>query len=238
MEELLEGLFKWTHEVVLEDSFGEQVLKSDGTPWKVYQRVVGDAEIDMARQTALRHSATLRKRLRNSSDLDRMTIIPDYSILTVEQVIALIVLNELSDIRAEASRDLLFSYPEQPTGSDSLEEQEKYQELVDTYFERREAKLQEEVNKLIVIRREHLEQYNEERLRKVHEESAIQSACREEMISIFNEVVTYFGTYSDAEFTTKAFGSYNTFKNASSVLKSQLIQKYTELEVSGQQLKK
>ena len=237
-EHLLEGLFRWSHSFTIKDSLEEDFLNTEGEPVTVYQRIVGDAEVDLARQTALRSSALKRRQLIDPDSLDRLTLIPDYSLLAKDDLIGLILLNELAELRTQASRELTFSFPELPPSNSSLEEQEEYQTAVDTFFDRREKALQEKITELVDVRRRELGKLRKNRLHKIHEDSTINVICREEMLATFNEMIAYLGTYSDSDFTKKSFSTYYSFKNSASNLKRQLIEKYAELEISGNDLKK
>ena len=204
-EHILEGLFRWSHSFVVKDAFGEEVMNVEtGEPFVLYQRVIGDAELDMARSTALRASALKRRQLSDPTSLDRLTLIPDYSKIDKDGLIALITIYELPDIRSEASRTLAFPFPEPPKSTATLEEQEEYQEAVDTYFERREEKLQNEVSEQISIRKKALGQRNKAYLRRLYEETAIDAACRDVFLSNINEMMAYLGTYGDPDFKGNA----------------------------------
>lgn len=236
--EVLDNLLKWEHTFTIKDSMGNDYKDSEGNPIVVYQRIVGDAEVDLARQTALRASAMKRRMLTDPSSLDRMTLIPDYELLDTDSLKGLIVLSELMDLREKATRELVFPFPEPPKSSANLEEQEKYQEAIDKYFEEREDRLQKETDQLAKLRRKELNSYSRAELERNHEQVTINNVCREEMLSTFNEMVAYQGTYIDPKYTTRAFSSYNAFKAAASYLKRQVVEQYAKLEVSGQTLKK
>lgn len=205
---------------------------------KIYQRIIGDAEIAAAKEAALRSSALKRTQLRSPTNLDRLLLIPEFDKLSTDDLVSLIILNELADIRAQASRELRFPYPEEPKGDASLEKQEKYQEEVDTYFERREEVLKDKIEELVRLRDTELKSMGRPALENLYEEVAINSACREEMLVIFNSMIAYLATFDDAEFTSRSFSSFSTFQNANTDIKRQLIEAYLQLEISGEKLKK
>lgn len=240
---ILEGLFKWSHEVVLKDSMGEPITYKDEStgelkPITVFQRVIGDAEVDLARQTALRASALKRKNLNNPANLDRMALIPEFAKLDKDSLIGVTVLNEITDFRAQASRELRFPFPEELSGGASLKEQEQYQEAVDTYFTRREEAVVEKTRQLVETRTQELTKFSKKKLQQIYEEVSINGVCRDAMLITFNEFVTYLATYDTEEFTNKAFSSFAAFRNANTSVKSQLMEAYLQLELSGDQLKK
>ena len=234
---ILEGLLKWSHKFTPNDSSGEPITHN-GKPIVLYQRVIGDADLDTARQTAWRAAALKRRQLKDETSLDRVMIVPDYTLLDKETLIALITLNELPELRQQASRDLIFGFPEALDESSTLEEQEEYQEATDTFFDRRQEKLAEKVNQLIEVRKKELKQMTKNKLKVLHEATAIDYACREVFLLTFNEMVTYLGTYSDAKFKKRAFPTFYSFRNVVTDIKQQLVEKYAELEISGGKLKK
>lgn len=236
--EPLDGLFKWTHKVELENSFGEPITDANSNPVVVYQRIVGDAELDLARQTALRASAILRKRLRSRDSISRLIHVPDYSQMAKENIVALIILNEMSDMRSKASRELQYPFPQSPGQDASLEDQEKYQEAVDNYFDERNEKIREETNRMATERKKVLDKYSKDRLQEIYEESAIDLQCKNEVNKVMQEMMTYLGTYRSDKFKHRAFSSFNAFRNAATHIKAQLIKAYNELEMSGEKLKK
>lgn len=125
---ILEGLFKWTHEVAIVDSMGEPVTVQDPStgeqqPVKVYQRIIGDAQVGMARETALRASALKRIELRDPMNLSRLLLIPEFDKLDIENLIALTLLSEVGDLRDTARRELRFPFPEEPKADATLEAQ-------------------------------------------------------------------------------------------------------------------
>jgi len=236
--ETLEGLFKWHHELNLVDSLGDNVKKQDGTDWVVYQRVIGDSEINLARETALRASAIQRRKLQEPSNLDRMLIIPDYHNMDKGNIIALIILHELPDLRAAAQKEVLLPFPDASDSSATLKQQEETQTAIDTYFEKRDRLILEKINELVQARQEELQKNPKKRLQVIHADAAMNGSCREIFLVTLNEMLTYLGTWLDSEFKHRAFQSYNSFRNASTHLKQQLIEGYAVLELGGNKLKK
>jgi hypothetical protein len=235
--ETLEGLFKWSHDWEMLDLNGEP-LKVDGKEVKIYQRVIGDADLQLARETSLRASALQRKKLQEGTGLDRASLVPNYKYMDKGEISALIVLVELSDIRRQADKDLIFPYPEPPSSNATLEEQENYQESIDIFFDERDKELKKRVTKLVELRKEELRKLPKDRLREIHETAAVESACRDTFLTILNEYMAYRGTFLDAAFTQRAYPSFNAFRNASPYAKRQIITNYADLELKGDQLKK
>lgn len=240
---ILEGLFKWTHDFLMVDSMGEPITvehpdTKEQVQVRVYQRIVGDAEVARARETALRASALKRTELRDPTSLDRLLLIPEFNRLEKDDLVALALLAEISDLRDQARRDLRFPYPEEPKADATLEEQEEHTHSIDTYFERRDEAIKEKTQELIELRKKELDSFNRQRLEGIYEETIINNAVKEEMLVTFNEMITYLATYDDPEFKQHSFTSFSAFRNASTQVKRQLIEGYLQLEISGDDLKK
>ena len=234
----LEGLFKWSHDWLMLGLNGQPLETEEGKEVRVYQRVIGDADLQLARETALRAAALQRKKLEEDSSLDRASLVPNYTYMDKGEITALIILTELHEIRRKADRELVFPYPEPPSSSATLEEQEQYQEAIDTYFERREKELKELIQDKVEMRKKELRKLSKDQLRVVHETAAIESSCRDVFLSILNEFMAYRGTFLDPEFIKRAYPSFNAFRNASPIAKRQIIANYANLELKGDQLKK
>ena len=66
----------------------------------------------------------------------------------------------------------------------------------------------------------------------------ILSLCQQRMIAKFREMCTYFGCYTDKKYTNKLFSSFDSFDNVLPEIKEQLVENYTLLEMSSDDLKK
>ncbi len=242
-EHILEGLFKWTHDFLMVDSMGEPVTAEDPTtgeqvPIRVYQRIVGDAEVARSREAALRASALKRTELRDPTNLDRLLLIPEFDRLEKDDLVSLALLSEIGDMRDEARRDLRFPYPAELKSDATLEQQEEHQRLEDTFFDRRNEAIKEDTQKLIEQRQVELTSFNRNRIEQIYEDVVINNAAKEAMMTTFNEMMTYLATYNDPKLKKRSFTSYSTFKNANTEVKRQLIEGYLRLEVGGDNLKK
>jgi hypothetical protein len=234
---ILDTLFRWQGEVEIKDNKGEAVLINK-EPLKVYQRVIGDAELVRARKQALRASGSLRKELRDKKSDSHIALVPDYEALDDETLCRMILLSESLDIRTQAIT--LADKPKQPKEPNSdatLEQQEKYEAALETHTKAIETAVQDKSKELADKRLEELKEIPRDKLTKIFITTVVDSLCRSEMLRVFNSWCTYLGTYTGKRMKTLAFSNYTAFDNASPELKSQLLDSYIGLELGGADLK-
>ena len=234
----LETLFKWTRELEILNTDGTPVLYK-GNPFKLYQRVVGDADLNIARKEALRASRTLRKNLRKKGSDEAMTYLPDHNIDQDRDVlINMIIIAETLDLRRMADNKAVKpKEPKQPKSDASLEEQEEYEAAKEQWPKDVVAAINKEMDNIIDLRKEELGKKTNEELVKQLISNTIDSVCRTEMLRVFNSWCAYLGTYKNKAMTTRAFSSFEKFDNAAPDLKDQIISGYIELDMFGNDLK-
>jgi hypothetical protein len=228
----LSKLFYYGDKFVIKDRKGKAALT-------VYIRLVGDAELNRARVFALRSSADLRVRLKdNTSDINHALIPSSYDELDKDQLVDLIVAYSMQDITREVLRDTTVPIPKEPRSDASLEEQEKYQKLVDEFPENRNKILNDSIATRIKEYRVELVKKSKVELEKEYESSIIKNLCEQEMLTKFREMCAFFGTFKDKEYTKQLFSSFESFDNILPDIKDQIIKSYSSLEMTNEQLKK
>jgi hypothetical protein len=58
------------------------------------------------------------------------------------------------------------------------------------------------------------------------------------MLNKFKEMSVYLGTYKDSEFKERLFKDFEEFENLPNEIKTQFLDNYSVLEISGEDLKK
>jgi hypothetical protein len=212
------------------DRTGETILTA-------YIRLVGDAELNRARIFALRSSADMRSSLKDKdSDLHKAFIpTDDYS---ASELVDLIVAYSSQNIAKEAIKECKIALPKEPSSEADLEEHENYQKLVDDYPTKRLESIQKSVEKKLTELRENLSKKAKKELYEQYEQTLISIICEQEMISKFKEMCTFFGTFRDKNYTKPLFHSFTEFSNALTDIKQQLMDDYTTLDISNDELKK
>lgn len=225
----IDRLFNWSKEFEL--TIGDKTVP-------VFMRLVGDADINRARVQALRKSAELRKKLRDSDSDERYAFIKDINEFDIENLISLIIVFSMRDLSERASSKLKIRVPKQPRSEAKTEKHEKYQQEIDSYPERRQTELKSLLEKEVELMKKSLEKESKEELYKRYVNTIIDELCEQELLSSFRSWCCYLGTYKNEELTEKLFSSYEEFSNLHSDLKAQFLTEYSTLELYGDDLKK
>ena len=224
-------LFHWGDVLEINNLMGETVIR-------IYMRVIGDADVNRARVQALRFSNELRKNLNDKAWEDREAYIPDVSAFSKEDLIQLIVTYSSRDIISRASADIVIPHPKEPSGDANLEEQELYQKKTDEYPKIFEEKLRIDVDKRIASFKEVLEEKTTEELIQMHESEMIKEMCNVRFLDRYQELCAFYGTYKDSEYKKRLFDDFQKFLDSPKLLKGQVVNNYSVLELNAEALKK
>jgi len=228
----IKPLFSWTKKLEFE------LIRDDGESTPVFMRVLGDADIGKARVSALRRSAELRRKLKDQNSDERLAYVKDIDDLEKESIVSVIVVFSVRELSDKATKKLKIRIPKAPKSDAKTSVQEKYQEEVDSYPERRQKELRELLDKEIEVLKASLDNESKEILYKKYVSTLIDELCEQELLKAFKEWCCYLGSYRDAELTEKLFSSFNEFANLESSLKDQFIREYSTIELYGDDLKK
>jgi hypothetical protein len=222
-------LFTWSKEF--------EVL-SNGKNTKVYMRLLGDADMNRARVSALRSSAALRKKLKDAESDERIAYIKDIDDIDINSMIAVIIVFAMRDLTDVAITKLKIKLPKQPKSDAKTSVHEKYQEEVDSYPTRRQEELRDLINKEVEAMKETLLKEDKEVLYKKYIDSMIEEMCEQELLKEFKSQCCYYGTYSTPDLSTRLFATFEEFNNLQSDLKQQFLTEYSMMELQGDDLKK
>lgn len=203
----------------------------------IYQRLVGDIDLQSARRAGLRFSGDYRKKLRNKDSDEYNILINELDEYTREQRIMSLLFDKLIHIRTKAEREFYFPEPEELDQDATTEEMEEFQRKFDSWEADRNTSLNEQVIKEIEKEKAELDKLSDEELRNELIEAKINSECETTLNKRFQEMSTYLGTYVDENYTQLLFKNFNEFQNSNDALKNQLIKGYTDLEMSTLNLK-
>jgi hypothetical protein len=224
-------LFSWHKEFEIKDEEGN-VLD------KVYVRILGDSDMNKTRVQALRRSAELRKKLRDSNSDERVAFILNIEEMETEQLLNLIAVLSMRDISQEAMKKVKPKLPKAPKGSSSLEKQEKYQEDIDSYPKFREKEIKKAIEKEVYKLRDALSRESKEFLYSKYVSLITNELCEQELNLAFKELCSYYGTFKDNDLKERYFSSFEEFSNLPSSIKGQFMAAYQSLELFGDELKK
>ena len=227
----LSDLFRWRKKIYLKD--GKRTV---GTAWI---RLVGDADYQQARNISLKRSKQLRNRLRDETTDDYVAAFTDIDSMSKDELILGVIFSEISDYRDEAlvtTQDE--SLPELDGDNPSLEEQEEHQTKLEEIRRKRVEVLAAQIDKKSEERKEALNSITDiEELKRLYRDAVVNIKCIELFTTTFRNFCAYKGTFKDDRYKELAFDSFDEFEESASQLKSQLLAAYTNLEITGEDLK-
>jgi hypothetical protein len=229
-QDLLTKLFSWSAELTIKDQNDQEVMK-------VYQRVVGDYDLQTARKAALRYTNQLRRKVSDEKSDDYQVYVAPVLVLSREEQETLALYDSILEVQKEAEKLTKIPEPKEPEGDAPTVEYEKYVELDDTYEERYMKLLNENTQKLLDKKKEELKGLSEQELKDIVIQTRIESLCESELKSKFFEHCVYLGTYEDKAFKTRLYYNFDDFGNIPEFLKMQLMKGYADLEMTAISLK-
>lgn len=227
----IEDLFKWKGELEVKDNKGEAVET-------LYQRVIGDADVDKARTKALKESRLLRRKLNNPESDEALAHLPFKGEHDKEELISLTSMARYQDFRSRAALNTDERRVKPPGDDATLEEQEQYIEDLEKARQDYEDSISDKVRK-------YSEEYKKE-LRKLDLDDIFDSyikyyidlLCQRRMIEVFNTYSAFYGTYKDKEYKERRFNTYDDFLNISTQVKDDIIENYRRLTLGLDEIKK
>lgn len=228
-------LFRWSKEIEIKDIKG--AVRS-----KIYLRLVGDYDYNEAQKRALAESRKLRKLFRDNTSVEYDSLFADIDTLEKENLINSIILYEFNEIRDKVldeaePQKTLEDFSDDLEDDATQEDRENVQVKYDDYIKSRVEKLQGKFDEESELKREVLELLSDDVLKKRYIDSSINYRCGQFFSEKFRDYCVYLGTYLDDKFKTRVFKDFSEFLNCSTLLKNQLLEAYTSLTVSGEDLK-
>lgn len=227
----IKKLFVWKKSYDILDSMGKEKLT-------VWFRVVGDADLNKARASALRKSAQVRKEFKDENSPTYLTYFPDFSDFTKEDLIKLVMAASTTPITRLALQEVVTPYPIEPSSESDLEAQENFQKEVDEWGNKRSTDLQTFITDEFTKLEENLKLQSEEYLIKEYKRLIVAEVCENEMIKEFRELCVFYSCYKDEELTERLFDTFEDFSNLPEFYKKQFVELYREMEISTDDLKK
>jgi len=226
-------LFKWIKEFTLLGTNGEPILDENDKEITVYIRVIGDNDLDEAKKYALRESRKLRNKYRENPE----EVLPDMNSLSLSELASLVVLNEASFLYKQAERDTVIPFPTVPT-SMHVEDEERYLEKLDTYFEDLIVAIDEKAQKLFNDKKAYYEAMPMDKLMIRANNTYIDKIVELEIVKFYNDAILYYAIYEDKDCTVKVFKDIDDVSNSAKFLKEMLYTEYSKLVLSDLELKK
>jgi hypothetical protein len=225
----ISALFRWGKKFILKWIQDKEI--------EVYIRLVGDAELNQSRVYGLRKSGELRRKLFDYNSEEHLAYLPDYQVVTKDNLVGSIILYTKEDFGSEALDKVTIKPPKELGSDATLEEQEKFQKEVDEYPEKRNKALLEYITQKVKDKEVELSKLNKKELYDQYVSSAINEICKTEFLKGFRSKCVCFGTYKDEEYKKRFFETFEEFDNLPPEIKTQLIDDYVSLEISMESLK-
>ena len=225
-------LFRYKTEVEVKDEL-------TGDSGKFYLRIIGDADLNIARVFGLRKAAQLRKELQDPESEIREAYITELSdVLSKELLVESILLLKTGVMQREIVTLTDVPEPKAPKSDAPQEEHEKFQLEVDDYENKYRKEYGKHARKVEKRERKSLDGITKDVLHILYEDLVIDKLCTDEMTSRYYEMCVFTGTYADSRYKKQAFSDFEQFDNASSHLKDRLMEQYRYLELGMSELKK
>ena len=205
---------------------------------EVWMKVLGDADVNRARIYALRKSAEMRKKMMDLDSDERVALVPALDTSTKKKVVELLLTLRIREISEAATKDIEIVYPKDLVTTASLEEQEKYQAVVDgfpTYVEKLTKKA---VDKEVIKERKRLNKMSMEELEELYTSTLIEHVCETEMYQAFQDKTVYFACFKDKTYIISLFASFEDYLNLPTEVKNTLSDFYGTLSIDVDTLKK
>jgi hypothetical protein len=223
-------LFNWGSEFMIIDSQGKEVQK-------IYIRIIGDADLNKARVSALRKSSEMRKKLRDPNSDERVAFIPEKESFTKDRLVENILATKVKSVAVDVVKDMDLGFPKELEEDATLEEQEEHQREIDSWETNRNERINSIVKEKIDIERTKIEAIPFDDLYSSYEDELVNLVCENEMYKSFIDWCTYFSCYTDKKFVHRTFKSFEEFSNIPTFIKEQLLKFYGELDINIDNLK-
>lgn len=223
--ELINKLFAWTKTTDLKNQAGETVIQ-------IYQRLVGDSDVQKARLFALRNSRELRLKFRDTTSDEYVALVTPVDDLDHDAILTLLLVDSVDGVKQEIDKTFYFPEPTEPDEYASNAEHEDYAHRWTAWEDERNLAY----NKLLVEKMDalkvKLEELDDEELHRRAKVMRIEALCDQELKSKFVEMCVVLGTYADANYQKHLFATYHDFAIQPDTLRSQVLAGYAELEMS------
>lgn len=224
-------LFTWGKEGVIFDVDNNEIMK-------FYIRLIGDADINQARVHALRKSAEIRKKLRETQSDEYLAYIPDFEVVSKEQLIGALLMLKAKEIGENVAKEVKVPFPSEPDSDATLEAQEAYQKELDDYPNKVNKEIEEKVRAQLEKEDLKIKGLDKEILFEEYKAYMVNDICEKTMYEDFKNSCVYYGTYKDSSCEERLFTSSVEVGSFPSEIKKQFVDAYSELEINTDFLKK
>lgn len=234
----LSNLFKYKKKIEIKDPKTDKVVNV------AWVRVLGDDDLKKAYQWARIASSEKRANLRDTNSVEHKDEIAQLDGVPKENLVGIILAAREQEFSNQASMAIV--RPELPTldeiterpDAPSLEDQERLDRLVKETDEGYEKAIKDYIDtKVEEVGAELMERPLPEVLELAKSDLANIQAL-DAFVSELNDQKGYRGTYDDEECRVRSFDSIEDFKSQHTLLKTQIITAYLDMEMGADDVKK
>lgn len=241
----LSNLLKWSKEIELKGVDGNPIIDPDTKkPVKVWMRVLGDSDLQETYRQGRIKSSKRRTALRNPETAEYQDEVTVVDIAERQDLITLILTARQNVISTEAQVNVerpelpeIEEYSIEPDGP-TLEEQEKLDAAIEELEAEYETKIKEYTEQRMEALKAELDAMDIEALRVEARLEISNIGALSEFLNEIADQKIWRGTFSDKGFTTRAFDNVEDFRQTAPVIKDQLREAYSNLELNPEELKK
>jgi len=206
----------------------------------VYMKLLGDADLGRARVYALRKSAEMRRKLKDTNSDEYLAWVRSIDEVESEDLINLISVFSLREIAQSARNAVKVPMPKPPKSNAKLEKMEAFQKQVDDYPQKKQKAIQEYIESEVEKLKKTLATKSKEELYRQYVKELTDEFCEREAITAFEDYQTYLGCYTDDSYRSdhRFFNSYEEFDNMEPTVKTQFKDAYRSLDIELSELKK
>lgn len=204
----------------------------------VYMRLLGDADLGRARVHAMRKSAELRRKLKDTNSDEYLAWVRDIDDVNEEDLIKLIIIFSGRELSLNAKASVKIPVPKPPKSNAKLEKLEKFQEEVDSYGERKSKAIHDALDKEVAKLKANLESKSKEELYRMYVRLLVEEFCEREAMLAFEDMCTCLSCYTDDTYKIKFFNDYEEYNNLLPIQKQQFKDAYRSIDMELSELKK
>lgn len=232
----IKDLFTYKKEVSLKNREDEEVAKC-------YIRLLGEGDLNKAFKMARIESTRKRDAYRDHTTEDFKDEIAPISDLSREELTTIILGARKNRFQSQAfvkvDREELPKIEEisQEPDAPELEEQETLDKKIQEQQAQYEKKIEEYVNTRVRETEDQLKDKSDEEILKEAQLEMSNILPLQAFYVALNAYKAYLGSYEDKNCTKRIFSSIEDYDNADALLKNQLVEAYTALELGADDIK-
>jgi hypothetical protein len=224
-------LFNWGRKYDITNAEGEVQAT-------VYMKLMGDADVNVARVHAIRKSADLRRKLLDLTSDERVVFIKPIDALEMEDLLNLITVFSMREITGEAYKNVQVRKPVAPKSNANLAKMEKYQKEVDEYPALFRAAVEKQMQSEVAKLKVQLKTETHESLYKKYVATLTDELCEQEALNSYKNIEVYLGCYKDDSYKERLFASFEEYDNIPTEMKNEFRSAYDKLDIRVDELKK